>query len=127
MDRYQIIARKDKPVAYRFKTSSSVHTVVGYMRRCLMDKVNFDGGEFSERVLELAVIQVCKEKDIAILTSHKRATLLRVMDSAQRIYTEDTIPPFVKSVVCLWDVSVPPGVKSLLRILKKIPEIDEKY
>lgn len=120
MDRYQIITCRDKPVAYRFKSSTNAATVYNYMVKCIEDQVLFEANNVSENVLEEAAIRISKNYNIPIITTTKRMTLMRITHSYREIYTPDILPLKHRNVLCLWDVPSKKEWKPILKIIRNI-------
>lgn len=104
MDRYRIVLKKDlKPLAYRFRTSNSIHRVAQYLLKCIIDKVDFDSSNINSTILDSAIIRVSKETGYSIVVaSETMEKVLRMLYGYKKIYSPKTIPYSVYQVICYY-------------------------
>lgn len=118
MDRYQIITARDKPIAYKFKSSTNAATVYSYMVKCIEDQVLLEASNIPDHTLEEASVRISRDYEIPVITTSKRTTLMRIIHGYEKIYAFEAVPSKCRNVLCLWDVNPREDWKPLLRIIK---------
>ena len=104
MNRYEIAIKKIKPMAYRFKTSNDVNKVCDYLRRCLLDRVDFDSTNIRVEILDAALIKVAKETGYPIVIgSEIMEKAIRMTYGTRRVFSLKTLPN-VLHVICYFDL-----------------------
>ena len=92
MDRFQMAIRKHnaKPIAYRFKSTSSVNKLCSYLKKCIEDGVIFDAKDVPNGILDAAVVRIGKETNTPVLVdSDKTARSLSIAHSYKMVFSLD--------------------------------------
>jgi uncharacterized protein YehS (DUF1456 family) len=90
MDRFQLAIRKHnaKPIAYRFKSTSSLNKLCSYLKKCIEDGVIFDAKDVQSGILDAAIVRIGKETNTPILVdSDKIARSLSIAHSYKMVYS----------------------------------------
>jgi len=92
MDRFQLAIRKHnaRPIAYRFKPTSSVNKLCLCLKKCIEDGVIFDAIDIQNGILDAAVVRIGKETNTPILVdSENVARSLSIAHSYKMVFSLD--------------------------------------
>ena len=125
MSRYTILKRQSltKPVMYHFKSSSSIGTMCGYLKKCIREKASFDASNMPSAILDPALMKICGEYSVPLVTeSEETARIFSILYQNQaKVYSAKNLPPTLNQVVCYWDVKEKP--KNAIPILMVVKNV----
>lgn len=107
---------------YNFRPSNSAIRVGDYMKKCIKDRVIFNGSNIASAILDSAIIRLSKEYKVPVIVGAKdEAQILIIGHDYKYIYSVDSIPSFAHEVICYSNrkpLPLPSYLAVLLNVLK---------
>jgi len=107
MNRFDMLTdrHKNKPVAYKFKPTSSPVKVFDYLKICMEDAVSLDASNIYPSTIDRALLLLQTEIKIPVITKLEKSMRVLRLSGLKKVHTIDSLPEGILRAVCYWDLN----------------------